>query len=78
MWGALNGVTHSYAHNLANDYNKVTTGTVLPGSANYFYDVRGNLSRDDGFDANAADFFVYDYDPENRLTRGLTMLPLDT
>ncbi len=42
VWDALNGATHSYAHNLANEYNKVTTGTVLPGSANYFYDVRGN------------------------------------
>jgi len=31
------------------------------------YDVRGNLVRDDGFDAD--DGFVYSYDPENRLTK---------
>ncbi len=33
---------NSHARNQSNEYNKVTTGTVLPGSANYFYDVRGN------------------------------------
>lgn len=32
------------------------------------YDVRGNPSRDDGFDTTATDGFVYSYDPENWLT----------
>ena len=27
---------------LANEYNKVTTGTTLPGSDDCFYDDRGN------------------------------------
>ena len=44
------------------------TGTTLPGSDNYFYDVRGNLSQDDGFDDDGDDFFEYSYDPDNRLT----------
>ena len=52
---------------LTDKYNKVTAGTTLPGSENYFYDIRGNLSRDDGFDHG--DFFEYSYDPENRLTK---------
>jgi RHS repeat-associated protein len=69
VFDTLNAVTYSYANNLANEYNKVTTGPSLPPSDNYFYDVRGNLSRDDGFDSDGDDFFQYGYDAQNRLTQ---------
>jgi hypothetical protein len=34
----------------------------------YATNKRGNLVQDDGFDDDADDRFVYEYDPENRLT----------
>lgn len=40
----LNSVTYTYAHNKANEYSKVTTGTSLPGSDNYSYDKRDRLT----------------------------------
>lgn len=42
---------------------------IYSGSSNYFYDIFGNLSQDQWFDDVAGDFFRYDYDPMNRLTR---------
>ena len=62
----LNGVTRAYFHDEGNQYYEVTADTVSQG---YAYDLRGNLSRDDGFDGDPDDRFVYNYDVDNRLTK---------
>lgn len=66
----LNNVTRTYTPNVANEYTQIAANGVpqIPQGVD-MYDVRGNLARDDGFDADPDDGFVYEYDPENRLTK---------
>ncbi len=61
----LNGITRTYTPNVANEYTQIAADGVNQG---VLYDVRGNLSRDDGFDDDSDDRFEYSYDLENRLT----------
>ena len=67
MYGHRLSLTHAYAHNASNEYTELVTNSVTQG---YTYDLRGNLSRDEGLDnASGADYLEYDYDIEDRLTK---------
>jgi len=62
VYDSLNNVTRTYTANAANEYTSIGTNAVTQAVT---YDMRGNLSRDDGFDADSSGFFEYTYDAEN-------------